>query len=398
MFPAYVILIAVALGHFSLHLAIYNRVNALGWNRRTIKRIVKIFFVSCLAIPGIFVTTRWPVIVHAIEGTIRPADFDSIGTFWYVYGIVCLVAIPVLGIPFLLWRPIFGLEATPVKRLMRVQDVAAVAAKPLPETTKCRWASRIPMNQIFELAIEEIELPVAGLPPSLAGYKIAHLSDLHFTGHISPQMVSYVVEQANNWQPDLFALTGDIIDDARCIAWLEEAVGHALAADGCYFVLGNHDTRVADPTDVRVAMTKLGWQDVGGGCVDVMLRSASGDGVAVQILGNERPWFGAPSTHQVEQSDAAFRLLLSHSPDQIWWARRHRVHLMLAGHTHGGQGRLPLVGPLLSPSFHGSRFASGHFYKPPTTMHVSRGLSGTHLLRINCRPELSLLTLMPRQC
>ena len=66
---------------------------------------------------------------------------------------------------------------------------------------------------------------------------------------------------------------------------------------------------------------------------------------------------------------------------------------MLAGHTHGGQGRLPLIGPVLSPSFHGSRYASGDFYKSPTTMHVSRGLSGTHLIRINCRPQLSLLTL-----
>jgi len=396
MFTAYGILIAVLVGHFSLHLAIYNRVNALGWRRHTIKKLVKVFFASCLAIPAIFAITQWPIVVQIFDGSLELNFFDTIGTFWYVYGIACLIAIPVLGIPFLLWRPIFGLEATPVNRRTRVSDIAAIASGPLPVTTKCRLASRIPMNQIFELAIEEIELPVAGLPPSLDGYKIAHLSDLHFTGHISPQMVSHVVEHANDWSPDLFALTGDIIDEARCIAWLDEALGHASAADGCYFVLGNHDTRVADPNQVRAAMTELGWRDIGGQCIDTKLRTASGNAITGQILGNERPWFGAPETHQVEHSEAEFRLLLSHSPDQIWWARRHRVHLMLAGHTHGGQGRLPLIGPLLSPSFHGSRFASGHFYKPPTTMHVSRGLSGTHLIRINCRPELSLLTLRVR--
>lgn len=398
MLTAYAILIAVVLGHFSLHLAIYNRLNAFGWHRRTIKRIVKVFLASCIAIPTIFVTTQWPIVIQISDGSLHQQAFDSIETFWYVYGILCLVAIPALGIPFLLWRPIFGLEATPVSRRTKINDVAAIVAKPLPVTMKCRLASRIPMNQIFELAIEEIELPVAGLPPSLAGYKIAHLSDLHFTGHISPQMVAHVVEQANHWSPDLFALTGDIIDEARCIAWLKEALGHASAPDGCYFVLGNHDTRVADPNQVRHAMTDLGWRDIGGQCIDTTLRAAGGDAINGQILGNERPWFGAPETQRVEQSTAEFRLLLSHSPDQIWWARRHRIHLMLAGHTHGGQGRLPLIGPLLSPSFHGSRFASGHFYKPPTTMHVSRGLSGTHLLRINCRPELSLLTLMPRRC
>jgi predicted MPP superfamily phosphohydrolase len=96
----------------------------------------------------------------------------------------------------------------------------------------------------------------------------------------------------------------------------------------------------------------------------------------------------------MEGADAVdFRLLLSHSPDQLAWARRHDVTLMLAGHTHGGQGRLPLAGPVLSPSYHGSRYASGDFYKAPTTMHVTRGLGGVHLMRINCRPELSLITL-----
>lgn len=396
MLTAYAIVIAVLLGHFSLHLAIYNRVNALGWPRRRIKRLVKVFFASCLAMPTILVITRWPLVIKIFDGSLTLESFDSIGTFWFAYGLACLVVIPLLGIPFLLWRPIFGLEATPVNRRTTISDIAAIASLPLTVTVKCRLASRIPMNQIFELAIEQIELPVAGLPPSMDGYKIAHLSDLHFTGHISPQMVAHVIEHANDWSPDLIALTGDIIDEARCIAWLDEALGHASAADGCYFVLGNHDTRVADPKEVRIAMTELGWKDIGGQCIDIDLRTASGQAITGQILGNERPWFGAPETQQVEQSEAAFRLLLSHSPDQIWWARRHRVHLMLAGHTHGGQGRLPLIGPLLSPSFHGSRFASGHFYKPPTTMHVSRGLSGTHLLRINCRPELSLLTLRVR--
>ncbi|HBJ34261.1 MAG TPA: phosphoesterase [Planctomycetaceae bacterium] len=396
MLTGYAILIAVVLGHFSLHLAIYNRINALGWHRKTIKKLVKVFFASCLAIPTIFVTTHWPIVTQILDGSLHRQAFDSIETVWYVYGVLCLIAVVALGIPFLLWRPIFALEATPVNRRTTINDVAAIVSKPLPVTARCRWASRIPMNQIFKLAIEEIELPVAGLPLSLDGYKIAHLSDLHFTGHISPQMVAYVVEQANDWSPNLFALTGDIIDEARCIDWLEESLGHASATDGSYFVLGNHDTRVADPNQVRHAMTSLGWRDIGGQCINAPLRATGANSVSCQILGNERPWFGAPETTRVEKSDATFRLLLSHSPDQIWWARRHRVHLMLAGHTHGGQGRLPLIGPLLSPSFHGSRFASGHFYKPPTTMHVSRGLSGTHLLRINCRPELSLLTLRVR--
>jgi predicted MPP superfamily phosphohydrolase len=134
-------------------------------------------------------------------------------------------------------------------------------------------------------------------------------------------------------------------------------------------------------------MDRAGWTDLGSRGLSREL-----SGVPTLLIGNEYPWFQRPAIDKIPGNEA-FRLLLSHSPDQLSWARQHHVTLMLAGHTHGGQGRLPLAGPVLSPSFHGSRYASGDFFKPPTTMHVTRGLCGTHLMRINCRPELSLLTL-----
>ena len=89
----------------------------------------------------------------------------------------------------------------------------------------------------------------------------------------------------------------------------------------------------------------------------------------------------------------AFRLLLSHTPDNIGWARRQNIDLMLAGHNHGGQVRLPAIGPVYSPSRFGTRYASGVFWEPPTLMHVSRGLAGRHPLRLNCPPELTRLVL-----
>ena len=66
---------------------------------------------------------------------------------------------------------------------------------------------------------------------------------------------------------------------------------------------------------------------------------------------------------------------------------------MLAGHTHGGQIRIPFIGALISPSHYGFRYAGGVFFEPPTVLHVSRGLAGLHQLRFNCPPELPLLTL-----
>jgi len=118
------------------------------------------------------------------------------------------------------------------------------------------------------------------------------------------------------------------------------------------------------------------------------------------LVGNELPWFPLDAAVHASENSAttavhagALRVLLSHSPDQFAWAGRRGFDLMLAGHTHGGQIRLPLVGPLLAPSLHGVRYAGGTFHEGPTVMHVSRGLSCLHTLRWNCPPELALLVL-----
>ncbi len=395
--PSWPAIAAVLLGHCVLHVALYNRVNSLGWPRWILKTISKSLFISLLLVPIVAMAAGYSTWYSPGQDAVPVGNISDLPgyTVWQIYGVVCLFSLAFFGIPFIVWRPIWGVEAAAASREITPIKVQPHVADRLARTQKCRLYSRLPGNQVFDLAIERCELSVPGLPVSLDGYKIAQLSDLHFTGHVGPQMTALAVDQANQWQPDLYALTGDIIDKAHCIDWLDEALGHARAADGCYFILGNHDTRVSDPGQVRQAMQSAGWTDVGGRCLDlsVAARGATAQPQLIQVLGNEWPWFARPTDQQMAQQADVFRLLLSHSPDQIWWARRHGVQLMLAGHTHGGQGRLPLIGPLLGPSIHGSRFASGDFYKPPTTMHVSRGLSGTHLVRIRCRPELSLITL-----
>ncbi len=65
----------------------------------------------------------------------------------------------------------------------------------------------------------------------------------------------------------------------------------------------------------------------------------------------------------------------------------------MAGHTHGGQIRLPLIGAVFSPSRQGVQYASGLFYAPPTIMHVTRGVSGELPIRLNCPPEMAHLVL-----
>jgi predicted MPP superfamily phosphohydrolase len=75
------------------------------------------------------------------------------------------------------------------------------------------------------------------------------------------------------------------------------------------------------------------------------------------------------------------------------WAKRQRIDLVLAGHVHGGQVRLPPFGSILVPSRCGRRYDHGAFEEAGTLLHVSRGLSGEHPVRYNCVPEVTLLTL-----
>ena len=79
--------------------------------------------------------------------------------------------------------------------------------------------------------------------------------------------------------------------------------------------------------------------------------------VQLELLGNELPWF--PLGDATSPSSADFRILLSHSPDQIPWAKEQSIPLMLAGHTHGGQISPPFIGPIVSPSVFGTRYACG---------------------------------------
>lgn len=385
MIVGWLLAAVVVVGHFALHLTLYNRLNSTGLPRRRIKTLEIVLVATCALIPVVILWLYHDVLTALWHGSLLPADLP-----WplALYSLACIATVFIYGPAWLLSRPFLHRDAIPVQRSVARVRVDRSVAGPLARTRKCRWHLCIPGNQIFDLAVEYKELPVVGLPPQLEGFRIAHVSDIHLTGHVAPNFVRYAIDTALRWQPDLFALTGDIVDKQRCVDWLVELFGNVEARYGCHFVLGNHDLRVSDPGQVRANMMAAGWNNLGGRELTINV-----DDLRVRLIGNEAPWFPPAPLAEGEGTDDEFRLLLSHSPDQLQWARRRDVRLMLAGHTHGGQGRLPWIGPVLSPSRYGSRYASGSFYVAPTTMHVSRGLSGVHLLRINCPPELALLTL-----
>lgn len=271
-----------------------------------------------------------------------------------------------------------------------VDMVKELGNRPTPALIS-KSLSYLPWNEFLQLHVNEKVLVIPRLDPKLDGMTITHLSDVHFTGEISQDFHHEVVRRANALDSDLIAVTGDLIDKRKCMSWLGEILGQLRAKHGVYFVLGNHDLRVKDEFGVRNALTSEGLIDLGRRWTQIELNDCP-----VILAGNELPWF-IPAADMSDcpppGPDSPLRILLSHAPDQIPWAKVNHIDLMLAGHTHGGQVHFPVVGPVLSPSRFGVRYASGTFYEPPTLMHVSRGISGTRHLRLNAPPELTKLVL-----
>jgi predicted MPP superfamily phosphohydrolase len=160
---------------------------------------------------------------------------------------------------------------------------------------------------------------------------------------------------------------------------------------GVYCVLGNHDRRATE-TQLKSALAAAGLIHVGGLWRRVMVGETS-----MIVAGNELPWYKpAPDLSECPNESPAGRpprILLAHSPDQFRWAQAHGVDLLLAGHLHGGQVRLPLLGAITSPSIHGVRYAAGVFTTGDTVMHVCRGVSSLTPLRYFCPPEVAVLKL-----
>lgn len=251
---------------------------------------------------------------------------------------------------------------------------------------KQRRKALLPLNQCFQVEFSERTLVLPRLPAAWEGLKLLHISDLHFGGTPDRSFYLYVIDRCQRWQADMVAITGDYVDTFQHHRWILPVLGRLRAPQGVFAILGNHDLW-HDPERVRRRLRRAGFQVLGNGWQTVEVR-----GQPMTVIGHEGPWF-LPAPDLGACPGDGFRLCLSHTPDNVRWAQKHRIDLMLAGHVHGGQIRLPVIGSIFVPSKYSRRYDQGTFYEPPTVLHVSRGLAGQHPLRYNCRPEATLIIL-----
>lgn len=378
----WIALVLAALGHGFVWSAIVNRLHAWGGPRWSIKFLTLLCGLALLAIPT-------AILWHELNRGGSAFDpFDerdwAAAYLWFslLVGAGSLFVKP--------WIEAHRYDRTVLRQWTadRLDAVKALGRKPL-YGAGAKLLGNLPGNEVLSVSIDRKRLAVPRLPDELKGLTIAHISDLHITGGIGREYFGYVVRQVNNLRPDVIAITGDVIENVECLPWLEASLGQLCAPLGVYFILGNHDLLI-DAGGTRQALIDAGLTYLGGRWV-----RAEWNGVTVAIGGNELPWLPSAEVNEAagHSTPADFRILLSHSPDQFKWGWQADVDLLLAGHTHGGQIQLPLLGIIMSPSLHGTRYACGVFRRDWTVMHVTRGISGETPIRWRCPPEIALLEL-----
>ncbi len=386
------VLLLAMLGHVLLWVAIVNRAHGFNLPRR-VGNVASLFcLLLLLGIPLLFGAwihhVGWTPFLEGFRMWPIPRSGPLLAM---VYVGVCDAA-SVMAIARWVWRNMLT-PPSEVTRFHRTRtlSLAGVGEAVTSEEHAHHFLVHLPANEILQLDLSERAIDVPRLPAALDGFSIVHLSDFHFTGRVGKAYFREVVRLANQAKPDLIAITGDLIDDMRCLPWIPDTFGQLSARYGAYFILGNHDTWI-DGQRVRAAMAASGLMDLGGRWLAIEAR-----GEQIVLAGNELPWI--PPAADMRDAPprtpggGPLRIILSHTPDQLAWAQAQDADLMLAGHTHGGQIRLPFFGPLLTPSQKGVRYASGIFYAPPTVMHVTRGVSGEFPVRLNCPPEMARLVL-----
>ncbi len=255
-----------------------------------------------------------------------------------------------------------------------------------------------------DLARHELEVThrtffLPHLPPAFDGFRIAQISDIHLEDYTEDFFLRHVIARANSLAPDLLLLTGDYISrgplsrertvlaSRRCAQLLS-----ALTCPLRYAVLGNHDVFLG-PRIVRDHLEDSGIPVLVNQFVPIERGSDR-----ILLAGVDNASEGYPNlTLAVPPNPGAPVLLMAHEPD---FADRVAVHargplvsLILSGHSHGGQVRLPGLRPLALPPL-GRLYPEGHYQVGASQLYVNRGIGTVGVpFRLNCPPEITLATL-----
>lgn len=251
------------------------------------------------------------------------------------------------------------------------------------------------------LQVTQYEIKSPRISEKLSGFTVVQVSDLHNQAFGENQV--QLLAEIKSAKPDVIAVTGDLIDSNR--AGMDAAMAfivRAVELAPVYYVTGNHESRTAEYEELRLRMIRAGVHMMDGKVEEVSYHGAS-----IYLMGVADPEFWKrfkklkdaeimqEALRSLSYDDSMYTILLSHRPELFDTYVAGKLDLVLTGHAHGGQIRLPFIGGLLVPNqglF--PKYTSGVFSENNTRMVISRGLGNSRFpFRINNRPELVVVTL-----
>ncbi len=246
------------------------------------------------------------------------------------------------------------------------------------------------------IEVTSIPLALPRLSPEFSGYRLVQVSDFHMGGWMDLQRLEEIVEMVNRLKPDLVAITGDFVTHrpSRHAGDMVPSLKKLAAPDGVVAVLGNHDgsggSRGMRPILRRAGLIVL------SNAVHTLRRG----GAVLHLAGVDDPLHRRDRLDlilkQLPEDGAA--ILLAHAPDFAdKSAPCNRFDLQLSGHSHGGQVRLPLLGPIFLPRL-GRKYPQGLYQVGNMALYTNRGVGMVHMpVRFNCRPEITVFTFWSRR-
>jgi predicted MPP superfamily phosphohydrolase len=248
----------------------------------------------------------------------------------------------------------------------------------------------------FSIQVTRHEFSSGRLSAQGRPLRIVHLSDLHVERTTIRERK--LVPLVDELQPDLILLTGDYLNLSYLYDETAQQDFRALASQlhapyGVYAVRGSVDSpalteHLFADLDIVVLENESVRLDIEGQEIYLVGVACSHD-LSIDIPRLDEALKGVPSD--------SFKILLYHSPDLIEAVSERGIDLYLAGHTHGGQIRLPLYGAIATSSIYGKRYEAGLFQEKQTHLYVSRGIglegSAAPRARFFCRPEVAVHTL-----
>ena len=315
-------------------------------------------------------------------GSLADHLFRGIHRLFVINGIV----LPVL---LALWAAGFGLT----RRISRHGAAGALVAAALIGGTAW-YATRVEPRR---LKVREVELRTEKLDRPL---RILHISDIQ-----TARVTGYeegVFRKMAELQPDLILHTGDLVQahgpagDGEERAKLLALFGTLRPPLGIWHVHGDVDRHLARLDGAALAPLRV----LAGESVELAAPGGIVSLHGLTLADSRNAWDPNPDVRRWADGTAGFKILLGHNPNFALQAGDLPVDLCLAGHTHGGQIRLPFFGPPLTLCNVPRRLARGFHRLGETWLNVSAGIGGEHsgglsTLRLNCPPEMTLIRVLP---